>query len=66
MLLPEAGIVSVLVVSARMRHRVEVGLIGRGGIVGLPGVLGTDVDVHGTLVQVDGQAWRRWAALAAA
>ena len=57
-LFPEAGIVSVLAASADKRQRVEVGLIGRDGIVGLPVVLGADVDAHETLVQAEGQAWR--------
>ena len=57
-LFPETGIVSVLATSTGGRHRVEVGLIGRDGMVGLPVVLGADVEPHETLVQADGQAWR--------
>ncbi len=57
-LFPEAGIVSVLAVAPDKRRRIEAGLIGREGMMGLPVVLGTDAEVHETLVQADGRGWR--------
>lgn len=57
-LFPEAGIVSVLAVSPDGRRRIEVGLVGREGLVGFPVVLGTDAELHETLVQADMQGWR--------
>ena len=52
-LFPEAGMVSLLAVSLSRQQRVEIGLIGREGLVGSPVVLGTDVCPHETLVQAD-------------
>lgn len=57
-LFPEAGIISMLAVSPDKRRRIEAGMIGREGIVGLPVVLGTDAEVHETLVQGDMRGWR--------
>lgn len=57
-LFPESGIVSMLAVAPDKRRRIEAGMIGREGIVGLPVVLGTDAEVHETLVQGDMQGWR--------
>lgn len=57
-LFPEAGIVSVLAVAPDGRRRIEAGMTGREGVVGLPVVLGTDAGPHETLVQADMRGWR--------
>ncbi len=57
-LFPEAGIVSMLAVAPDKRRRIEAGMIGREGMVGLPVVLGTDDELHETLVQGDMRGWR--------
>ncbi len=57
-LFPEAGIVSMIAVAPDKQRRIEAGMIGREGIVGLPVVLGTDAEVHETLVQGDMRGWR--------
>lgn len=57
-LFPDAGIVSVIAVSPDGQRRIEVGLIGREGLVGSPVVLGTDLCPHETLVQADLQGVR--------
>jgi CRP-like cAMP-binding protein len=49
---PESGIVSV--VAVQKKTEVEVGLIGREGMTGLPIVLGDDRTPHSTYVQVAG------------
>ena len=56
-LFPEAGIVSVLAVAPDKRRRIEAGMIGREGMVGLPVVLGIDAELHETLVQADMRGW---------
>jgi CRP-like cAMP-binding protein len=50
---PESGIVSVVAVQAK-ETEVEVGLIGREGMTGLPIVCGDDRTPHSTYVQVAG------------
>ncbi len=57
-LFPEAGIVSLLAVAPDKRRRIEAGMIGREGMVGLPVVLGADAELHETVVQADVQGWR--------
>lgn len=57
-LLPEAGIVSVLAAPTNDHRKVEIGLIGREGVVGPPVVLGVDVSPSEYLVQADARAWR--------
>ena len=57
-LFPEAGIVSLLAVAPDKRRRIEAGMIGREGMVGLPVVLGADAELHETMVQADMQGWR--------
>ena len=57
-LFPEAGIVSMLAIARDKRRRIEAGMIGREGMVGLPVVLGTDAELHETLVQADMRGWR--------
>lgn len=52
-LFPEAGMVSLIAVSPSGQQRIEVGVIGREGLVGSPVVLGTDVCLHETLAQAD-------------
>ena len=56
-LFPEAGIVSLLAVAPGRRRRIEAGMIGREGMVGLPVVLGADAELHETVVQADMQGW---------
>lgn len=57
-LFPEAGIVSVLAVAPDGRRRIEAGMIGREGVVGLSVVLGADAGPHETLVQAELRGWR--------
>ena len=57
-LFPEVGIVSMLAVAPDKRYRIEAGMVGREGMVGLPVVLGTGAELHETLVQADMQGWR--------
>ena len=57
-LFPEAGIISMLAVAPDKRRRIEAGMIGREGMVGLPVVLGADAELHETLVQADMRGWR--------
>ena len=57
-LFPEAGIVSLLAVAPDKRRRIEAGMIGLEGMVGLPVVLGADDELHETMVQADMQGWR--------
>ena len=57
-LFPEAGIVSLLAISSDKRQRIEAGMVGREGMVGLPVVLGADAELHETLVQADMRGWR--------
>jgi CRP-like cAMP-binding protein len=53
---PESGIASVI---ANTREgRIEIGMIGREGLVGLPAVLGTDRTPFGYMVQGTGKAHR--------
>lgn len=54
---PEAGIASVVAVQPNGK-RVEVGLIGREGMTGLPIVLGNHRSPHATYIQVPGRAQR--------
>ena len=66
-LFPGAGIVSLLAAAPDKRRRIEAGMIGREGMVGLAVVLGTGAELHETMVQADMQGWRlpsdvlRWA-----
>ena len=53
---PQAGIASILADTSE--GRIEVGLIGREGLVGVPIVLGLDRSPHGFLVQAEGKALR--------
>lgn len=53
---PERGIASVL--ASAEEGKIEVGIIGREGMVGVPVVLGTDRSPYGFLVQQDGEALR--------
>ncbi len=57
-LFPEIGIVSMLAIAPDKRRRIEAGMIGREGMVGLPVVLGTGAELHETLVQADMRGWR--------
>lgn len=51
---PEGGLVSTI--AEGEDGRVEVGVVGREGLVGLPALLGADRTPHASLVQVEGQA----------
>ncbi len=53
---PESGIVSVMARSARDR-KIEVGLIGFDGMIGLGTMLGDNVAINESIVQVPGQGW---------
>jgi CRP-like cAMP-binding protein len=53
---PQAGIASILADTSE--GRIEVGIIGREGLVGVPIVLGVDRSPHGFLVQAEGKALR--------
>lgn len=53
---PESGIVSVI--ANTHEGRIEIGMIGREGLVGLPGVLGADRTPFGYMVQSPGTAHR--------
>ena len=57
-LFPAAGIVSMLAAAPDKRRRIEAGMIGREGMVGLPVVLGAGAELHETLVQADMRGWR--------
>jgi CRP-like cAMP-binding protein len=59
---PEAGVVSVLAMVGEGKV-LEVGLIGREGLVGLPALLGTDRTPHEIRVQLAGTGWRMSAAV---
>lgn len=54
--LPESGVVSTLADTAQ--GRIEVGVIGREGFVGVPVLLGTGQTPHTYLVQASGEALR--------
>ena len=53
---PERGIASIL--ANTPEGRIEVGMIGREGMVGVPVVLGIDRSPHGFLIQAAGEAQR--------
>jgi CRP-like cAMP-binding protein len=53
---PQTGIASILADTSE--GRIEVGLIGREGLVGVPIVLGLNRSPHGFLVQAEGKALR--------
>src|SRR3954464_4637823 len=53
----EQGIASV-VASTPQGRRIEVGIIGREGLTGLPVLLGTDRSPHACFVQTPGAGWR--------
>jgi len=53
----EQGIASV-VASTPQGRRIEVGIIGREGLTGLPVLLGTDRTPHACFVQTPGAGWR--------
>jgi CRP-like cAMP-binding protein len=47
-----------MVVSAGANHNIEVGIVGREGMTGLPVLLGTDRSVHETFIQTAGNGRR--------
>ena len=51
---PESGIVSTVAFGAR-KKQLEVGIIGREGMTGLPVIMGDDRSPHSTYVQVPGE-----------
>jgi CRP-like cAMP-binding protein len=53
---PQSGIASILANTSE--GRIEVGIIGREGMVGVPVVLGLDRSPHGFMVQAPGKALR--------
>lgn len=54
----EDGLCSTIAIAPRATHRIEVGLIGREGVVGTPLLLGTDRTPNECLIQVSGAAFR--------
>ena len=52
---PESGIASVVAVSASERRQVEIGIVGREGMTGLPIVLGADSSPCDTFIEVEGE-----------
>ena len=54
---PESGTVSMLA-PLEGGELLEVGMIGREGMVGLPAILGTDTTATEAMVQMPGSAWR--------
>jgi CRP-like cAMP-binding protein len=54
---PESGIVSVMARAPRDR-RIEVGLIGFDGMTGFSAVLGDELAINESIVQVPGHGWR--------
>ncbi len=52
----DQGIVSVL--AENTQERIEVGMVGPEGLVGLPVVLGVDRSAHVLMVQAEGEALR--------
>jgi CRP-like cAMP-binding protein len=47
-----------MVVSAGANHNIEVGIIGREGMTGLPVLLGVEHAAHETFIQTAGKGWR--------
>ena len=54
---PESGIVSVMA-RAPHDHRIEVGLVGFDGMTGFGAVLGDELAINESIVQVPGRGWR--------
>ena len=54
---PESGIVSVMA-RAPYDHRIEVGLVGFDGMTGFGAVLGDELAINESIVQVPGRGWR--------
>ncbi|MGQ0674127.1 MAG: Crp/Fnr family transcriptional regulator [Hyphomicrobium sp.] len=54
---PEIGVVSV-VARESGDHHIEVGIIGREGMTGLPVIMGTDRSPNDTYIQISGEGWR--------
>jgi CRP-like cAMP-binding protein len=52
-----SGLASVIAIG-KNSHRLEVGIIGRDGMTGLPVVLGNDRSPNETFIQVEGSGWR--------
>jgi len=53
----ESGLAS-MVVSAGANHNVEVAIVGKEGMTGLPVLLGMDRPIHETFIQTAGHGWR--------
>ncbi|SKA34179.1 cAMP-binding domain of CRP or a regulatory subunit of cAMP-dependent protein kinases [Enhydrobacter aerosaccus] len=54
---PESGVVSILARAPRDR-RIEVGLVGFDGMTGFTALLGDNIAINETIVQVAGDGWR--------
>ena len=54
---PETGIVSLVAITEE-NYRIEVGIVGRDGLIGTPLVLGVDRSPHESFVQMEGSALR--------
>lgn len=55
---PISGICSIVALAATTSNRIEAGVVGREGLVGLPALLCTDHTPHQCVVQVDGEGFR--------
>jgi CRP-like cAMP-binding protein len=53
----DSGLAS-MVVSAGANHNIEVGIVGREGMTGLPVLLGTEHSVYEIFIQTAGSGWR--------
>jgi CRP-like cAMP-binding protein len=53
----DSGLAS-MVVSASANHNIEVAMVGREGMIGLPALLGIERPVHETFIQTAGNGWR--------
>jgi CRP-like cAMP-binding protein len=56
-LFPESGIVSVMA-RAPYDRRIEVGLVGLDGMIGFGALLGDELSINESIVQVPGHGWR--------
>jgi len=53
----DSGLAS-MVVSAGANHNIEVGIVGKEGMTGLPVLLGIERPIHETFIQTAGHGWR--------
>jgi len=53
----DSGLAS-MVISAGANHNIEVGIVGKEGMTGLPVLLGIERPIHETFIQTAGHGWR--------